>query len=362
MEFGLSQEQALLRESARSFLATECPATVVRTAERDRDGFDARLWSEAAHLGWLGCGIDETFGGYGDFFDAVVIAEEMGRSLCPVPYVSTVIFAAHAIQAGQNEELKTTLLPAIVGGQAIIADAISDQRPSMSRLALSDGPGDTILRGSCHFVRDAMHANYLLCVAETKREPQAVLIPTDLTGITIEKEPNISGECLCSITFSNVALPAGSIIGDAPMTGASVLRAWTGRSAWLLGSAQRMLDLTIEYAKARKQFGAPIGSFQAIQHQCADMSIALTMARGLVEWATSGIAKGAVDSRAVMMAKMKMLDVYEAVVAGSHKVHGAIGLTREYDLSLYTRRALSSTLGAVTCNDDLGELVEELGL
>ena len=178
----------------------------------------------------------------------------------------------------------------------------------------------------------------------------------------IEREANISGECLCSITLADVVLPSTSIIGDASLVEAAMSRAWVAKSAWLLGAAERILEMTVAYAKTRVQFGVPIGSFQAVQHQCADMAIALAMGRGLVEMATSNLAKGLADRTVVLMAKLKMLDVYEAIVLGSHKVHGAIGLTREYDLSLYTRRALSSTLGAVSGDDDLSGLMECLDL
>lgn len=343
-------------------MAAECTASVVRVAERGGDGFDGRIWSEAARLGWLGCGIGEKFGGYGDFTDAILIAEEIGRSLCPVPYISTVIVGAHALATGLNDEIKAPLLSAIVSGQVIIAEAISDQKALPGRLAISRTDGHLSVSGGCQFIRDVSHADYILCRASDDGVELVLLIPTNSAGMHIEREANISGECLCSITLADVALPSTSIIGDASLVEAAVSRAWVAKSAWLLGAAERILEMTVEYAKTRVQFGVPIGSFQAVQHQCADMAIALTMGRGLVEMATSNLAKGLADRTAVLMAKLKMLDVYEAIVLGSHKVHGAIGLTREYDLSLYTRRALSSTLGAVSGDDDLSSLVECLDL
>lgn len=362
MEFGLSHEQAMLRQAAQKFLAAECPSNVVRAAERDSAGFDRKLWSEAARLGWLGCGIAESFGGYGDFYDATIVAEEIGRAQCPIPYVSTVMFAANALQSAKSEALKADVLPAIVNGGVIVADAISDRNPSFCSLSIGHGGGMRRLNGRCDLVRDVRHADYVLCTARFDNDVVVLLAPTNATGISTQMESNISGESLGSIIFSNVRIADEFVVGDISGVEDAVLRGWVGRSAWLLGASEAMLDLTLAYVKTREQFGAPIGSLQVIQHQCADMKIATTMARGLVEWAASSIAKGRNDRQAALMARIKMLEVYDAVVAGSHKLHGAIGLTREYDLSLYSRRALSSALGAISCTDDLSALVESLGI
>jgi len=354
MDFELGEEQVMLKTSARDFLEKECPKKLVREMMEDEKGYSPELWRKMAELGWQGLAFPEEYGGVGSsFLDLAVLLEEMGRALVPGPFVPTVL-TGRAILAAGTEEQKQEFLPKIASGEMIMTLALTEPSGGIEASDITvraEGAGDNFtISGTKLFVPDAHVADYMLCVARTKDGPDKedgitlFLVDAKTDGIKVEVLKTMTGAKLCEVVFDNVAVPQKNLLGELdkgwPVVKRVIQEATVAECAWMSGGARWMLETCIDYAKERIQFGRPIGSFQAIQHKCADMAVGVEGATSLVyyaAWAISENDPGA--TLATHVAKAWCSDVYKQAAFDGIQIHGGIGFTWDHDMHLYLKRA-----------------------
>ena len=354
MDLGLSEVQQMLKSSAREFLSQECPLTLARAMEEDPRGYTDELWRQIVGLGWTGLVFPEQYGGTGgDFLDLSVLLEEMGRVLAPSPFFSTVVLGGLTVLDAGTDAQKQELLSRICSGELIMTMALTEPSASYEPWGIetvANRQGDNFaISGTKLFVADAQAADLLLVVARTSSESDPAdgitlfLVPATSQGLTISPLNTIASDRQCEVTLDQVSIPAESVLGQVgggwPVVEQALRRAVTGKCVEMLGGADAVLEMTVEYVKQRTQFGRPIGSFQAVQHHCANMATDVEGSRTIVYQAAWRIAEGGPADREVSMAKAWMSGAYQRVCSTAHQCHGAIGFTKEHDLQLYTRRA-----------------------
>src|SRR6266700_2239111 len=328
MNFGFNDEQELLRSTARKFFDNECPSTTVRALMEDSSGMTPELWKKLAEQGWLGLIAPEEHGGMAlGIVDLVVLLEEMGRAVVPGPFFSTVLLGAAGI----------------------------------TLQAAAKGSGFT-LSGTKLFVHDAHTADVIVVAARTAsgQNPEEgislFLVPTGTPGLTVTLLPTMDQtRKLCEVTLTNVSLAGDALMG-APGAGWKPLarvidRATVGLCAEMCGGAQKVLDMTVEYAKIRQAFGRPIGSYQGVKHRAADMLVDVENSKSITYYAAWAMDEGVPEGPlAVSMAKAYVSDAYRRVSGAGIQLHGGIGFTWEHDLHLYFKRAKGSefTFGDAT--------------
>ena len=358
MDFELGEEQLMLKTSARDFLEKECPKKLVRDMMEDAKGYSPELWQKMAELGWMALVFPEEYGGIGStFLDLAVLLEEMGRALTPGPFVPTVVLAGLPILAAGTEEQKQEFLPRISEGGVIMTLAFTEPSGSIeaSGITVEAKPsGDNfIINGTKLFVPDAHVADYIICVTRTKdganKEGGITLFLADAKadGISIEVLRTMTGEKLCEVVFNNVVVPKKNILGELdkgwPVMSRLLEEIVVAECAWMGGGARWALETSVDYAKERIQFGVPIGSFQAIQHKCADMAVEVEGATALTYYAAWAIAENDPGSTiATSVAKAWCSDAYKNVTYEGVQIHGGIGFTWDHDMHLYFKRAKSS--------------------
>ena len=359
MDLGLSEEQEMIKTSSRDFLEKECPKTLVREMEEDERGYPPELWKKMAAQGWLGMVFDEKHGGTGQSFtDLCVLIEEHGRALLPGPFFSTVVLCGLPIAQFGTDAQKQEHLPAIADGNRIMVYAQTEpsgtwEASGVELKAAAQGDG-YILNGVKLFIPDAHEADYLLVVARTKDggKPEdgitLFLVDAKGAGITYEALKTIATDHQSEITFKDVKVPAADILGKVNEGWPIVqkISQWgaAGKCAEMVGGAQMVLEMSVEYAKQRVQFGRPIGSFQAIQHHCANMVTDVDGSRYISYEAIWRLSEGLDAAKEVSMAKAWVSDAYRRVCALGHQIHGGIGFTKEHDMQLFYRRAKAAEL------------------
>jgi len=371
MNFGFTEDQELLRRAASEFLARECPMAYVRRMMEDARGFDDAQWGKMAELGWLGLAISEAHGGTGlGFVDLVVLLEEMGRVVLPGPFFSTAVVAAPTLADAASPALQAEWLPQIAAGRARGTLALLERsaRWDADGIALEARPdgGGYRLSGTKLFVPDAHTADFLLVAARAPGSAGTAgvsLLLVDAADPGVRARPVQTMDQtrkLCEVELRDVTVPRSRVIGE-PGQGAAILervatRARTGLAGEMCGGAARVLDLSVEYAKVREQFGRPIGSFQAIQHKCATMLVEVESARSAAYYAAWAVGSDAPDAAlAAAMAKAYGSDAFRHVAAEGIQIHGGIGFTWEHDMHVYFKRAKSSevSFGDAAANREL---------
>ena len=345
MDLGLSEEQELLKNSAREFLEKECPEEHVRAMEEDEKGYSPELWKKMADLGWQGLMIPEEYGGAGfSFLDLCILVEEFGRALVPGPFIPNAVCTAELIIAGTDAQ-KSAHLPSLADGSHIHTYAITEpsgrwDREGITMKAEASGDG-FVLNGTKLFVPDAHVADYLHVVAwKPDGKLSTFLVARDQAGIETTVLKTIASDKQAEVVFKDVKVGKDDVI-DMDDATASKLRnmATALECAYLVGLAQRDFEISVNYAKERVQFGRPIGSFQAIQHKAADMVTDVDGMRFIMykaAWATSeGEDSADMD---VAMAKAWCSDASRRVVAHGQQIHGGIGFTKDYIIQLFFRR------------------------
>lgn len=338
MQFGLSESQQMLKDNARKFFAGECPMDEVRRLMETDTAYDAALWAKLTEQGYTGIIFPEEYGGVGlGKVELILLMEEAGRALLPGPLFSTVALAGAVIDTGATPEQKKKYLAPICSGEArstvAFLEASASWDPTDARIAVAKGR----LTGEKLFVPDAAVANSIIVVARggvfavDARAPGISIKPME--GMDLTRK-------LYSVRFNNT--PAERL-GNAAGLARGLDVATAALVAEMVGGMQRTLDKTVEYAKMRKQFGKPIGSFQAVQHQCADMYLETESARSAAYYAAWALEENAPDAAvAVSIAKMYASDACRAVGNRGIQIHGGMGFTWESDLHLYYRRAKAS--------------------
>jgi alkylation response protein AidB-like acyl-CoA dehydrogenase len=356
MKLTLTEGQEMLKKTARDFLADKCSKTFIKQMEESETGYSTKLWQEMAELGWMGLAFPEKYGG-GDmsFLDLAVLLEEMGRACLPSPFFPTVVLGGLSILDVGSEEQKQKYLPKIICGEKILTLALTEpgyQNYDASAVTVeaTRNDGSYIISGTKLFVADAHIADYLLCVARTKPKDGVTIFLADAKNPRIKYTvlKTIAGDKLCEVIFAQMPVPEANILGQLDQGWSAVQkiiqRAAVGKCCEMVGNIQRVLEMTVDYAKERKQFDRPIGSFQAIQHYCADMATDVDSARFSTYQAAWKLSKGLPCTKEVAIAKAWISEASQRVFALAHQIHGAIGATIEHDLHYYTRRAKAAEL------------------
>ncbi|MBU1207897.1 MAG: acyl-CoA/acyl-ACP dehydrogenase [Proteobacteria bacterium] len=378
MDFRFSDEQKMLRESARSFLETQCPKTFVREMEKDEKGYTPELWRKMADLGWMGIIFPESYGGIGgDFLDLLILLEEMGRACLPGPFFSTVVLGGLTILDAGNQSQKEEFLKRIAKGEMILTLALTEPAntqydPTLITVKARPEKSHYLINGTKLFVPDAHVADNLICVARTKGEFNSK------SGITLflvdAKSPEIKWELLktvardkqCEVIFQKVKVPQENILGRLDEGGAQIekilQKAALAKCAGMIGGAQFVLDMCVSYAKEREQFGRPIGTFQAVQHHCANMLIDLEGGRYITYKAGWMVSKEIACTMQVAAAKAWMSEAYKRVVSLGHQIMAGTGYMEEHDMPLYSRRAKAAEFAFGDANYHKKLVAKEIGL
>jgi alkylation response protein AidB-like acyl-CoA dehydrogenase len=338
MQFGLNESQEILRDSARGFFSGECPMSEVRRLMATDSAYDASLWRKLADQGYTGILFPEEHGGVGlGKVELILLMEEAGRALLPGPFFSTVVLSGSVIDAVATGEQKKKYLAPICRGEARSTVAILEAAASWDLEDIRITAVNGTLSGEKLFVPDAAVADWLLVLARNG----VFLVDTKTPGVTIS--PMFSMDLtrkLYAVQFNHA--PAEKL-GDLAGLKTAIDIATTALVAEMVGGMQRTLDLTVEYAKTRKQFGKAIGSFQAVQHQCADLYLETESSRSAAYYAAWALEENVPDaSAAVSIAKIYASDAGRTVGNRGIQIHGGMGFTWENDLHLYYRRAKAS--------------------
>jgi Acyl-CoA dehydrogenases len=366
MNFGFSDEQELLRSTARKFFENEFPSETVRRLMDTPEGMSPELWAKLAEQGWLGLIFPEAYDGMGlGLVDLTVLMEEMGRAVMPGPYFSTVLLGGLAILEAGNEAQKKEWLPNIAGGarRATLAwmEPTAMLGPAGVTLAAKAAGGGHTLSGTKLFVPDAHTADAIVVAARTgggagEDGVSLFLVPRTARGVEVKLLPTMDQtRKLCEVTLTDVTLGPEALLGS-PGLGWKPLervleRACVALCAEMCGGAQKVLDMTVEYAKIRQAFGKPIGSYQGVKHKAADMLVDVENSKSITYYAAWAMDESSPEgSLAVSMAKAYVSDAYRKVSAAGIQLHGGIGFTWEHDLHLYFKRAKGSefTFGDAT--------------
>lgn len=345
MDTDLTDDQEELRRSARDFLSVRVPNSVVRAMEINRVGSDLALWKELASLGWQGVMIPEAHGGSGlGFIELAILVEEIGRALCPGPLLPTFI-ATLAILDAASIDQSEAWLPSIAAGDAIWTPALVEAAGSWHlhdvTLQVSTSHDGLRLDGIKSFVQDAHVADWLLVIGASETGPVAVAVRRDTAGIATEELLTIGSDRQFVVRFDGVRVPACHRLGSSDTRSLEILtqKAAVLESAYLTGLSRRDLELAVDHVANRNQFGQPLGSFQAVQHACANM---LTDVDGA--WLATYKAAWAFDTEqpdaalSAAIAKAWTSDASARVVSMCQQLSGAMGFTKDYDAQLYFRR------------------------
>ena len=352
----LNEEQQSLKDIAREFLQKNAPVThfrKIRDTENEH-GYDEALWKEMVDLGWSGILIPEEYGGF-DFGMVGMgsIFEEMGKTLTPSPLFSTGVLGASLISLGGNDSQKQSLLPKIVDGSLTTALALEEgsrHSPfSINTKAVKDGDNFKI-SGKKTFVIDGHTAGLLIVAARTEGSIDdssgisLFLVDPNSEGIEITRTSMVDSRNAALIQFKDAMVSSSEILGE-QNNGAGILeevldRAQIAISAEMLGNASQAFDITLEYLKERKQFGAVIGTFQALQHRAAEMYSELELTKSSVIAACNAVDENSNDlKRMASLAKFKAGETNYLVTNEAVQMHGGVGVTDEYDVGLYMKRA-----------------------
>jgi alkylation response protein AidB-like acyl-CoA dehydrogenase len=346
MQFGLSESQEILRDSARKFFAGECPMVTVRRLMETESAYDAGLWSKLAEQGYTGIIFGEEYGGVGlGVVELILLMEEAGRALLPGPFFSTVALAGAALDSAGTPEQKKKYLAPICHGRArstlALLEGSASWDPADAQIAAANGR----LTGEKLFVPEAAVADFIVVAARNG----LWVVEAKAPGMQIEAMAGMDPtRKLYSVKFQNTSAEK---LGREEGLARALDVATVALTAEMVGGMQRTLDMTVEYAKTRKQFGKAIGTFQAVQHQCADMYLETESARSAAYYAAWALQENAADAHvAVSIAKLYASDACRTVGNRGIQVHGGMGFTWENDLHLYYRRAKVSetTFGDAT--------------
>ncbi len=377
MELSLNEEQEIMKRNAQNFLKKECPTSLVRELAEDDEGFSPDLWRKMADLGWMGLILPFDYGGSeGDFLHLAVLLEEMGRACAPSWYFSTVVLGAQIILEIGTEEQKNRLLPPIASGESIGTLALLEPQ-SKYNLAKTDTASnkngdDFFIDGVKLFVPDVHIADWMVCVTRGQGKNggdpglNLFFVETKSPGISTTLLKTISDDKLFEVKLDEVKVPAENRLGNEEQEAAQVQkilqRAALAKCAEMVGGAQMVLDMSVDYAKQRVQFKRPIGSFQAIQHHCANMLIDLDCSRYITYYAAWLLSEGIPCEKEMAMAKAFTSEAYIDVARLGQQVHGGTGLMEEHDMQMYFRNAKASALALGNATFQREIVAREMGL
>jgi acyl-CoA dehydrogenase len=356
MALVLNEEQLMLKDAAAGFLSEKAPVAALRALRdsADETGYSPELWREMSEMGWAGIAIPEEFGGldYG-YTGLGIVLEEMGRNLSASPLQASILVCATAVARLGNQAQKETLLPALASGELTMALALQEgphHAPHKTALQASTVGGTHTLTGRKVFVQDAHVADKFIVVARTSGSAgddsglSLFLVDADREGVSTERVIMVDSRNGGNVNFDNVEVTADDLLGELDGAYGPLQRvldiANVGLSAELLGLSIEAFERTLEYLKERKQFGELIGSFQGLQHRAAEMYSQLELARSIVIKALQAVDAEADNLSTLASAcKAKLCEVATLVSNEAIQMHGGIGMTDEYEIGFFIKRA-----------------------
>ena len=356
MPMVLNEEQRHLRDTAREFLQEKAPVAALRELRDDDDslGYSQALWAEMAAMGWSGIIIPEEFGGLEFGFAGLgVVLQETGRTLTASPLFATCVLGASAILLAGDQHQKEAVLPGIAAGDICLALALEESHrhePLGVRLRAERNGNDYRLNGAKQFVLDGHSADRLVVVARSSGEPGSaegislLLVDAHAPGISRRRTPMMDSRNAARIEFHDVDVPATALLGGEgeawPVLEQVLDRGRAAIAAEMLGSAHECFERTVGYLKQRQQFGALIGTFQALQHRAAQMFIDLELLQSVVRDACDKVDSASpLLAMVASLAKARANDAYELVSNEAVQMHGGIGITDQLDIGLFLKRA-----------------------
>ncbi len=356
MSLVLNEEQRLLRDTARDFLAANAPVAALRKLRDERDplGYAPQLWQQMVELGWASIILPEEYGGLDFGFTGLgVVIEECGRTLAASPLFASAVVGASAILLGGNPAQKSALLPDIASGELTLALALEEShhhRPSdIATTARRDGQ-DFIVNGNKTFVLDGHSAAKLIVVARSSGEQRSregltlLLVDRDTAGVSCRRTIMADSRNAANLVFDNVRVAGDALIGEEgngwPVLEAVLDRARIAIAAEMMGCALEAFERTVAYLKEREQFGALIGSFQALQHRAAQMQADIELCRSVLLQALSAVDETP-DQLPLLasLAKAKLNELVKRVTNEAVQMHGGIGVTDELEIGFFLKRA-----------------------
>ena len=348
MDLDLAEEQQMVIDMAKAMLEEHCPTQVVRDMEDDPKGYPDELWKQVCELGLNGILIPESYGGSGQtLLDAVLIYEEFGRAMAPVPHFSSAVMGAGVLLEAGSEAQKEAWLGKIASGDAVFTQAwIEPDRgygpKGVAMEAKADGD-DFVLTGAKRHVHFATAADRIITLARTDAGIDLFLVDPSAQGITMTQQLSQASDTQYRVDFDGVRVSKDDRIGAA----GSGWDTWNTvmhdgiilLAAQAIGGAERTLEITVDYAKERKQFDKPLGAFQSLAHYMADSSTTIEGGRVLVYEAAWNRAQGRPITRFAPMAKLFCCETYRETTRVCEQIWGGVGFTIEYDIQLFFRRA-----------------------
>ena len=345
----MNESQEMLRRTAREFLEANCPTTLVRQLEASDKGYSPALWEQMAGLGWMGLALPIEHGGEGgDAVDQLVLSEEMGRALLPSPYMTSAVACGQLVSLAGSVSQREEILPSLAQGKLIMSLALHEDGVGFGEEQFSTKivpkDGGYRLNGVKTFVPFAASADTLICAA---RGPESGgitlgLVSAKARGVVIEPLTSIAGYPQARVEFSDVELAHDEILGRVGEGGEALDRAleWATlvQCGEMVGRGRKILEMLIDYAKNRVQFGRPIGAFQAIQHQLADLRVAVDAAELLTYRAACSMADGRACAEEIALAKASADEMSRLSTVVGHGVYAGISYTVEHDMQLYSAR------------------------
>lgn len=356
MPLVLNEEQIMLKESAAGFLAENATVAHLR-ALRDSGserGFSDDVWNDMVQMGWAGIAIPEAFGGLGYGYTGLgLLLEQAGRNLSASPLQATVLVASTLIEAVASAQQKEQLLPAIAAGEKLVTLALqegSHHAPQQTAFTATLSGADYILNGTKVMVADAVSADTFIVIARTGGEPgeekglSAFLVDSGEAGLTVQPRSLIDSRSAGALACDNVRVSAANLLGAPGDVWLGLNRALDianiGLASELLGVSTEVFERTVAYLQERKQFGRVIGSFQGLQHRAAELFAELELARSIVLKALHSIDDGEQElSLIASAAKAKLCEVAQRATNEAIQMHGGVGMTDEYDIGFFIKRA-----------------------
>jgi len=377
MDIELSKEEQILLTSAREFLRKECPKTLIREMREDPMGYPPQLWKKMAELGWMGVLLPEEYGGTeGDFIDLCLLMEAMGEACLPGPFFSTVVLGGLAIQRFGSDMQRSQLLPRVADGKLVMTLATTEpglwySHSGMTTRAVKTASGYEI-NGKKVFVENAAAADIIICAARIEKDGNLdadlslFLVDSAQEGVTCRPLATLGYDKQYEVAFSGVAVPQDMMLGEAGAAETLLDQlndlAAVAKCAEMVGSCQSAFDMAVAYAKEREQFGKPIGSFQAIQHHCANMAVDMDSSRYITYQAAWRIARGMPADKEIAMAKAWTSSAAGRITRYGHQIQGAIGFCEEHDMHLYYRRAKTAAVAFGDSEYHYERVARQLGL
>ena len=374
MDVLLNEEEEMVKNAAREFLEGECPPSLAREMEVDDLGYPPNLWRQMAQLGWLGMSLPESLGGQGLPVTYLgIIIEEMGRAIAPVPFHSTTV-AALTIAADGTPEQQQSVIPKVCSGDSVLTWALTERDPrflaeTIQTQATEQG-GNFVINGTKMFVDNFGASEKCLVVCRTSPASDSnqglslLLVNSSSAGITNIPLTTLAKDKQSQVIFENVSVPKANLIGQVdqgwPIAVSMIELATVLLCAQMVGATRKDAEMAIEYAKNRAAFGRPIGSFQSIQHLCADMTLWVDGAQMLTYEALWKMDEGLPFAVEISQAKSFCNDKCEAVVRSSQVIHGGIGFMMEFDLHLWFRRVTSWTMRLGTSFEHRSKIAKAL--